>query len=100
MSQHLHNEPVPPSRRLGAPVPADLEAVLLACLRKTPGERPADARTLRQRLRACRDLGTWELEDARAWWATHGDAIRERRVVPENLSGAQTIDVALQVLRS
>jgi hypothetical protein len=100
MSQHLHKEPPPPSQRLGTPVPPDLEAVLLACLRKTPNERPADALALRQRLRACRDLGTWELEDARAWWEKHGEAVRERRAVHEDIAGAQTIDIALQVLRS
>ena len=52
---HLHSAPVPPSRRLGAPIPADLEALILSCLEKDPARRPADATALRTALRACGD---------------------------------------------
>jgi serine/threonine protein kinase len=52
-AHHLHSVPDPPSTRLGAPVSADLEAVLLACLAKRPEDRPASAHVLRERLRAC-----------------------------------------------
>ncbi|HKE17785.1 MAG TPA: serine/threonine-protein kinase [Kofleriaceae bacterium] len=51
---HLHSVPVPPSRRLGTPVPAALEALILCCLEKDPARRPADATALRTALRACR----------------------------------------------
>ncbi len=50
---HLHSVPVPPSARLGAPIPADLEALILRCLEKDPAQRPADANELRNALRAC-----------------------------------------------
>jgi serine/threonine protein kinase len=49
---HLHSTPVPPSRRLGAPVPAGLEAAILACLAKDPARRPSSATALRAALRA------------------------------------------------
>ncbi len=98
MSQHLHREPTRPSLRLGAPLPTDLEDVLLACLKKAPAERPADAAALRKRLKACQGLGSWEPEDAQAWWDRHGEPIRTRRLV-HDISGAQTVDIALHILR-
>jgi len=39
-AHHLHSPAEPPSVRLGAPVAADLEALLLACLAKRPESRP------------------------------------------------------------
>jgi putative 4-hydroxybenzoate polyprenyltransferase len=79
LSHHLHSKPVPPSQRLGAPVPADLEAVILQCLAKTPDGRPSSAAVLRKQLAACADLGGWDLEDARAWWDRHAAQVQARR---------------------
>ena len=41
-SQHLHQEPTPLSAR-GLAIPAELEAVVLACLNKDPNRRPQSA---------------------------------------------------------
>ena len=49
--QHVHSEPLPPSRRLGAAVPAALEALLLECLDKSPERRPRSAALVEARLR-------------------------------------------------
>ena len=68
---HLLTEPTPPSVRLGARLPADLEAVILSCLAKDPARRPADARALQTALRSCRDAQAWSEEDARAWFEAH-----------------------------
>jgi serine/threonine-protein kinase len=68
-SHHLHTPPQPPSKRLNAPLPADLEAVVLDCLQKDPSRRPAGARDLRRRLEACADFGGWTEAAAREWWA-------------------------------
>jgi serine/threonine-protein kinase len=76
---HLLSEPTPPSVRLGARVPADLEALILSCLAKDPADRPADARALQTALRACRDAGAWSEEDARAWLEAHTQSLRARR---------------------
>jgi serine/threonine protein kinase len=81
-AHHLHTPPVPPSQRLGEPVSADLEELLLHCLAKEPAARPADARTLLASLRRLRDAGTWTESHAAAWWAEHGTAVRSRRARP------------------
>ena len=68
IGHHLHTEPVSPSQRLGRAVPADLETVLMQCLRKGPDERPPSARELRDRLRRCR-VPPWTSGEAAAWWS-------------------------------
>lgn len=70
-AHHLHSVPELPSARLGSPVPADLEALLLACLAKRPEDRPASAHVLRERLRACAAADGWTNARAASWWATH-----------------------------
>ena len=75
-AHHLHTTPDSPSSRLDAPVPSDLEAVLLSCLAKRPEDRPASAQVLRERLRACAGAGTWTNARAAAWWTTHRSELR------------------------
>ena len=69
LGHHMHTPAEPPSKRLGAPVPADLEALLLGCLEKPQGRRPQTASELLERLAACTDSGRWSEADARRWWA-------------------------------
>ena len=76
---HLLTEPTPPSVRLGARLPADLEGLILSCLAKDPARRPADARALQTALRSCRDAGAWSEEDACAWFEAHAPSLRTRR---------------------
>jgi serine/threonine-protein kinase len=67
--KHIQSEPVPPSLRVGRPVPEALERVILGCLAKSPGARPPDAATLADALtRAGAD--DWTQSDARGWWET------------------------------
>jgi serine/threonine-protein kinase len=73
---HLHSVPDRPSTRLGSPVAADLEAVLLACLAKRPEDRPASAHILRERLRACSAAGRWTNARAAQWWTLHRHQLR------------------------
>jgi serine/threonine-protein kinase len=74
-SKHLNEAPEPPTARLGAHVPDDLEQLILACLRKAPAERPQTAREVQQRARACADYGAWGAAEAEAWWRANGRAI-------------------------
>jgi serine/threonine-protein kinase len=70
-AHHLHTSPEPPSSRLGSQLPDDLEALILRCLAKVPGDRPATAAELRRGLLTCA-VSPWTEDQARAWWASHG----------------------------
>jgi serine/threonine protein kinase len=48
--QHLQNTPEPPSRRTTRSIPEELEALVLECLAKDPGDRPATAAEVSRRL--------------------------------------------------
>jgi serine/threonine-protein kinase len=78
-SAHLHDEPVPPSERIGNAIPEQLEALVLSCLAKDPDERPQSADEMRVALDSCRDIGEWTEADARSWWARCASDIHERR---------------------
>jgi serine/threonine-protein kinase len=99
-SHHLHVEALPPSRRVDRPVeaevPADLEALILRCLAKSPSTRPASAGELRTALNACADAGSWTEDQARVWWAEHGATLgnhRPKQATPT--AGATTLSVDL-----
>ncbi|HEY6555912.1 MAG TPA: serine/threonine-protein kinase [Polyangiaceae bacterium] len=99
-AQHLHSIPERPSTRLGVPVAADLEALLLACLAKRPEDRPASAHVLRERLRACATAGLWTNARAAEWWADHRQQLRSAGTVGNTGSaGIGSRDVHLTVTR-
>jgi hypothetical protein len=79
-SKHLHQEPESLSAR-GLAIPAELEAVVLACLRKDPDHRPQSAAELRRRIEAC-SVQPWDSARALAWWREYqseldADAVQE-----------------------
>ena len=86
-AHHLHTKPEAPSKRLGAALPGDFEEAIVACLAKSPDERPADAEQLRARLLACRDAGGWTEANGREWWRARGERIREHRKKGQPVSG-------------
>jgi eukaryotic-like serine/threonine-protein kinase len=97
IGHHLHTEATPPSQRTANAVPADLETVILRCLRKKPEDRPPDARALREALGRCTMVPRWTIEDAAAWWRTFrgAPAPAEPRVVAEHSDALTvTVDVA------
>jgi serine/threonine-protein kinase len=49
-AHHLHSVPVPPSKRVGSPIPRRLEALILGCLAKSPEKRPTSAAALQKAL--------------------------------------------------
>jgi eukaryotic-like serine/threonine-protein kinase len=91
-SHHLLTAPVPPSKRLGRELPERLEALVLACLEKSQGNRPASAAELAERLREA-GLGPWDNADARAWWSSH--RIESALSRPSKAAGSHTIMVDL-----
>ena len=68
---HAHTAPTPPSSRVELPIPAALDRLVLACLAKSPEDRPQSAREL---LRCLDEIGVpsgWTEARARDWWAAH-----------------------------
>jgi serine/threonine protein kinase len=92
VGHHLHTEPVAPSRRTSHRIPADLEALVLRCLRKTPQQRPQSARALRDALRHC-VVQPWTNDDATSWWRTFRMKERTSEVRSSESEPAVTVDV-------
>lgn len=71
LMSHANSEPTPMSERTEQRIPAELEAVVLGCLAKDPGDRPPDAAALAERLTACEDVSGWSRDKALRWWRAH-----------------------------
>lgn len=71
IQHHSATPPEPPSQRLGQPVSDQLEQLILRCLAKDAGQRPASAQSLARELAACTVLHEWSETDAERWWRTH-----------------------------
>jgi serine/threonine-protein kinase len=70
LAKHLNANPVPPSKHSTAPIPAELERIILACLAKDPAYRPASAGVLAEMLAAV-PAPEWGERQAAAWWRSH-----------------------------
>jgi eukaryotic-like serine/threonine-protein kinase len=92
VGHHLHTEPVAPSLRTSHRIPADLEAVVLQCLRKTPQQRPQSARSLRDALRRC-VVEPWTDDDASTWWRQFRAKEKAREGRLPEAEHALTVDV-------
>ncbi len=80
-SKHLHTAPESPSTVRGEVIDPGLEALILRCLEKQPGDRPADGAALADELDRL-GLSGWSLEDAAAWWR---ELREDRKVAIEGL---------------
>lgn len=69
--EHVRAEPVAPSECSELEISPELDAVVLACLRKDPSERPRSALDLAERLGQCPEAGRWTEREARQWWERH-----------------------------
>lgn len=61
-------EPVPKVSSIRSDAPADLEAVLMRCLAKSPEDRYSDALELEQALASCAAVNEWNAQQAAVWW--------------------------------
>lgn len=68
---HAKTPPPAPSARTGRPIPAALDALVIACLAKDPADRPQSARELARRLDEVEGADAWTQERAREWWEAH-----------------------------
>jgi serine/threonine-protein kinase len=73
---HAHDPVTPPSEHQ-PDLPADLEAVVLRCLAKSPAERYQSAAELSEALAACRSADLWNRQLAAEWWQEQGEAIKQ-----------------------
>jgi serine/threonine protein kinase len=68
LAHQIKSEPLRPSERLGRPVSADLEGVIMRCLAKLAARRPANAEALDEALAGCAAAGGWATVEAEKWW--------------------------------
>jgi hypothetical protein len=67
LAAHLYEAPASLTQHR-PDVPADLQAVVLRCLAKEPGDRYADAESFELALANCHAAGAWSPTQAAAWW--------------------------------
>jgi serine/threonine-protein kinase len=68
---HVQEDPVRPALRSEFAIPPALEALILECLAKAPGSRPASAEQIDRRVAEIELRDAWTQEQARAWWELH-----------------------------
>jgi eukaryotic-like serine/threonine-protein kinase len=72
--KHMKEPPPTPSQYATYPVSAEMDAILLKCLEKDPGQRPRSALELRDLLLASPKLSEWDVEARLTWWAKYQKA--------------------------
>jgi serine/threonine-protein kinase len=68
--KHVQATPDVPSSRTELPIPAELEALVMRCLAKRPGDRPSSVREVADALSA-QKFAVWAEDDAAEWWRRH-----------------------------
>jgi len=69
---HAKESPVPPSR-VRPEIPADLEAIVLKCLAKSPDDRFQTVSELEAALAETTDADGWDTHAAERWWRESAD---------------------------
>ena len=73
--------PAKPSERLGKAISPELENLLMRCLAKKSGVRPASARELADTLAKCPGATDWTRDRAEEWWSRLAAAQSEKTLV-------------------
>ena len=68
---HINTPPQAPSATSEVRIPAELDALVLACLAKEPANRPRTAEELDRELAEVRTPTSWTQDRAAEWWRLH-----------------------------
>ena len=71
MLHHARTPPRPPSKVSARPIPERLEQIVLACLEKSPQNRPSSAIELWRQLCEVTLASPWTSDRAESWWTEH-----------------------------
>jgi tRNA A-37 threonylcarbamoyl transferase component Bud32 len=82
--QHLQSMPPAPSTVTELPIPAELDALVIACLQKDPAKRPQSMDEVLSLLDRYRPSYPWTNASARGWWDHH--LVDVATVAPESSS--------------
>jgi serine/threonine-protein kinase len=75
---HAMKTPAPRvSEKADFEIPTMLDRLIGDCLAKDPAARPRSAHEMIEILNAIEGVSRWEQKDARRWWETHAERIRE-----------------------
>jgi serine/threonine-protein kinase len=75
---HLHTKPAPLAEASSKEVPAELEAIIFACLEKAQSDRPTSGQELADALDRL-EVAQWTRADAEGWWDTFGEDIEKAK---------------------
>ena len=94
-SKHLLEPPTLPSLCTTRPIPEPLDQLILACLAKSPSERPASAAALKQALEHVAEQAPHDRAAAKLWWQERAPALRSARPASASLppDASMTIDL-------
>jgi eukaryotic-like serine/threonine-protein kinase len=93
--KHIQEQPELPSKRLGKPVSAKFEQLLLECLAKKREDRPASAAVLLEALETLRPEPPWTRVDAQAWWKNFNAASLDVSNPDASTSGIEIIQTVI-----
>jgi eukaryotic-like serine/threonine-protein kinase len=65
---HIESTPTPVSQVARQPISKELDAAIMACLAKSPSDRPPSAADLAEMLRNATPITAWTSNDADRWW--------------------------------
>jgi len=75
LAQRVLNDPAPrPSEATSAPIPVELDLLVIACLEKSREDRPQRVSDLLEAFDALGATRRWTQRDAAEWWAKHARA--------------------------
>jgi serine/threonine protein kinase len=97
--QHLKAPPDPPSQRLGRPISAPLESLLLQCLAKNPNDRPHSAVNIAEDLRRITTPQKWSTADAEAWWNQYKTGLSTAPLTPTRETETKPVAHTLAYVR-